>query len=87
MIELYKLTGERRYLDFAEYIIRLGGCSGGNLIELALEDRLAPFEYPEVKAYETISFFEGVLAYYELTGEEKYLRAVTQFIEKVMQRI
>ena len=83
MVELYKLTGKDSYLSFARYIIGLGGCSGGNLIDLALEDKRAPFEYPVNKAYEMMSFFEGLLAYYELTGEEQYLDAVVNFIEKV----
>ncbi len=82
-VELYKLTGKERYLRFAEYIISMGGCSGGDLIELALCDEVAPFEYPETKAYETISFFEGVLAYYEATGNKKYLDAAVKFTEKV----
>ena len=82
-VDLYKRTGKKSYLDFAEYIIGLGGCAGGNLTELAILDEIAPFEYPVNKAYEMMSFFEGLLAYYELTGEEKYLDAVTKFIEKV----
>ena len=83
MLELYKLTGKRSYLEFGEYIIGLGGCSGGNLIELALEDVKAPFEYPVNKAYEMMSFFEGIIAYFEITGKREYLDAVVKFIEKV----
>lgn len=82
-VELYTRTGEKKYFDFATYLIETGGCSGGNLIDLALEDKLAPYQYPEVKAYETMSYFEGVLAYYELTGEKKYLEAVQKFTERV----
>ena len=82
-VELYKRTGKKAYLDFAEYIISLGGCGGGNLIDLALKDELAPYQYPVNKAYEMMSFFEGLVAYYELTGEEKYLEAVTKFVEKI----
>ena len=80
---LYGLTGEERYLRFARYILSTGGCRDGNLIETALENRIPPYEYPEVKAYETMSFFEGVLAYYQATGEEKYLRAVLNFFDAV----
>lgn len=83
MLELYKETGERRYLDFAEYIISTGGSSDCNFIELALENKLAPYQYPVVKAYETMSFFEGLLAYYEITGEQKYFTAVKNFLEAV----
>ena len=42
-----------------------------------------PYQYPVVKAYETMSYFEGLLAYYEITGEKKYFTAVDNFIEAV----
>lgn len=83
IVELYKRTGEEKLRAFAEYILSVGGCRDGDLIELALRGEKMPFEYPEVKAYETMSFFEGVLAWYELTGEEKYLRAVLNFVQAV----
>ncbi len=83
MVRLYSITKEARFLDFAAYILSTGGCGAGNLIELAIENVKMPYEYPEVKAYETMSFFEGVLAYYEVTGEEKYLDAVLKFVEAV----
>ena len=83
MVELYRVTGKEAYLKFAQYILRTGGCRDGNLIELALENRLMPYQYPEVKAYETISFFEGVLSYYEVTGEPRCLQAVLNFVEAV----
>ncbi len=82
---LYTLTKEERYLRFAEYILSTGGCRDGNLIEIALENRIPPCEYPETKAYETMSFFEGVLAYYQATGKEKYLRAVMNFFQAVTE--
>ncbi len=82
--ELYKLTGKQAYLDFAKYIVSLGGCDSDiSLIELALADEKAPFEYPQTKAYETMSFFEGLLAFYEITEESLYLEAVKKFVEKV----
>lgn len=83
MVDLYRVTEKEEYLKFAQYILRTGGCRDGNLIELALENRLMPYQYPEVKAYETISFFEGVLSYYEVTGEPRCLQAVLNFVEAV----
>ena len=83
MLELYKETGEKRYFEFAKYIISTGGSSDCNFLELALENKLAPYQYPVVKAYETMSYFEGLLAFYEITGEEKYFTAVNNFVEAV----
>ncbi len=79
-VELYKITKITKYLSFAEYIIRSGGCRDGSLL-LAVKNGLYPYQYPEVKAYETMSFFEGVLAYYEVTREEKYFELVKKFVE------
>lgn len=83
IVELYRLTGEERYLTFAEYILNMGGCKGGNLLELAEKGELMPYQYPEVKAYEMMSYFEGVLAYYEVTGKERYLHIVEKFVDAV----
>lgn len=83
MLELYRETGEKRYFEFAKYIISTGGSSDCNFLELALENKLAPYQYPVVKAYETMSYFEGLLAFYEITGEEKYFTAVKNFVEAV----
>ena len=83
-VRLFSDTREQRYLDFAEYIIQTGGCSLGNLIQ-CVEDGKAPFEFPEQKAYETMSFFEGLLAYYQITGKEEYLDYVIKFTDKLLE--
>ena len=83
VVELYTLTKNPEYLAFAQYIISTGGCDNGDLMAVALENKKLPYEYPQVKAYEMMSFFEGLLSYYELTGEEKYLTAVTNFVGTV----
>ncbi|MDE6397880.1 MAG: glycoside hydrolase family 127 protein [Clostridiales bacterium] len=82
VIQLYKLTAEEKYKKFAEYIISTGGCRDGDLIECVKAGK-KPHEYPEVKAYETMSFFEGLLAYYEISGEKEYLDIVEKFAEDV----
>ena len=83
VVELYRLTRQEKYLSFAEYILHMGGCKGGNLLELAEKGELMPYQYPETKAYEMMSYFEGVLAYYEVTGNERYLRIVEKFADAV----
>lgn len=85
IIELYRLTNEERYLAFAEYILHLGGSKTGNLLELAEKAELMPYQYPETKAYEMMSYFEGVLAYYEVTGNERYLHIVEKFVDAVRE--
>lgn len=82
-VRLYKDTEEEKYLDFAEYIISTGGCRDGNLIECALKG-IPPYQFPEKKAYETMSFFEGLLAYYEVTGDNKSLEAVCKFADSML---
>lgn len=84
MIQLYKLTAEEKYKKFAEYIISTGGCKDGNLIECVKQGKM-PHEFPEVKAYETMSFFEGLLAYYEISGKKDYLEVVEKFAESVYE--
>ncbi len=85
VMRLYTMTGQERYLEFARYILSTGGCADGNLIETALAGEKLPHQFPAVKAYEVMSFFEGALAYYEVTGEEKYFTAVKNFIDLVME--
>lgn len=82
VIEMYKLTADKNYLRFAEYIISTGGSSCCNLVELALKN-VQPYKYPVTKAYELMSFYEGLLAYYEVTGKKKYFRAVDNFVEAI----
>lgn len=84
-VELYKMTGREKYLDFARYIISTGGSSDCDLIELALDGSLMPYEYPVTKAYEMMSFYEGLIAYYEVTKEQKYLDAAQRFLDAVAQ--
>ena len=79
IVRLYKLTGEKKYLDFAEYIIGTGGADGFNIFEMAYENKLAPYQYGVPKAYELMSCFEGLLEYALATDNKKYLTAVENF--------
>jgi len=84
IVRLYRLTGEKKYLDFAEYIISTGFIKSANLIELAYADEIAPHEYPVVKAYEMMSCFEGLLQYYFITGIEKHKTALLNFGRRII---
>ena len=84
VVRLYNMTGEQKYLDFAGYIVSLGGIQSANIFELALEDEFDPWQYPVTKAYEMMSCFEGLLEYARATGEEKWARAVVNFAHRVL---
>ncbi len=83
VMELYKLTQKREYLDFAEHIIECGGSKKGNIIALAEANEIEPGDYPVTKAYEMMSLFEGVLAYYEVTEDKRWFNVVDSFAEAV----
>ncbi|MBR4419999.1 MAG: glycoside hydrolase family 127 protein, partial [Clostridia bacterium] len=80
-VELYKLTSKEKYLKFAEYIIKSGGCRYGNMFESASKIGCYPKQYPTTKAYETMSLFEGLLAYYEVKKNPKDIELVKKFVE------
>lgn len=84
-VKLYELTGERRYFDFATYLVNTGLCKGTNLIELALKKELYPYQYPHTKAYEMMSCFEGVLEYYKHTENPDYLTATENFVDMLIK--
>ncbi len=84
IVRLYDITGEKKYFDFATYIVNEGGTSICNIFELAYEDNTDPYQYPVTKAYEMISCFEGLLEYYRVTGIEKYRQAVIRFGRRII---
>lgn len=84
VVMLYNITGERRYFDFADYIVKNGGAKECDIFELAYENKLLPHEYPVVKAYEMMSCFEGLIEYYRVTEEEKYLTAAENFVQRII---
>ena len=72
IVRLYNLTGEQRYFDFATYIV--GICENGiaPIFTEAYENKLNPYEFTVVKAYEMTSCFEGLIEYYRVTKDERY---------------
>ena len=84
-VRLYNLTGEKRYIDFAAYLVKRGGSKWGNVYKLALEGEKKPYEYPVKKAYELISYFEGVLEYYRVTGDEDAKRAFLNLVDGIIE--
>ena len=85
IVRLYSLTGEKKYLDFAEYIVSEGGCEVANIFDLAYENDFSPYQYPITKAYEMTSCFEGLLEYYRITGNERHKRAIINFANAILE--
>lgn len=85
VVRLYKLTNNNAYIDFASYIVECGGAKNFNIFEAAYENKMYPYEYPIVKAYELMSCFEGLLEYYKVTGIDKWREAVVNFTDKLIE--
>ncbi len=74
MVDLYRYSGDPKYLAFCHYILRAYEQSDGPRIMSQLEKYGDVTKVGDAKAYEMLSCFLGILKYYQLTGEEKYLR-------------
>ncbi len=84
IMRLYVITEDKKYLDFASYIIKCGGADGINIFELAYENKKYPYQYGTAKAYEMISCFEGIIEYYRVTKDEKARAIAVNFGKAVM---
>ena len=86
-MRLYRMTGAGRYLDFARYLVECGGAKGTDLVQMA-HDKVPPHlmggAYP--KAYETTSYFEGLVEYFRATGDRRVERAISNYFDLVLER-
>ena len=85
IMRIYHLTGEKKYLDFATYLVNRGGSSVQNIFESAYRDELPLCRYKVLKAYEMISCFEGLIEYYRATGIEKWKTAAVNFGRRIRE--
>jgi DUF1680 family protein len=74
MVDIYRYTGDKKYLSFCEYILRAYEHPNGPKIISSLEKTGKVTDVGNAKAYEMMSCFLGILKYYRLTGNEKYLK-------------
>lgn len=94
---LYRNTGEKRYLEFAQYIVNQWKEPGGpDLLGKALNGVTVfkMFSGPDKslegyaaggqsKAYEMMSCYEGLLELYRITGQPEYLEAVKKVFHDI----
>jgi len=96
MVYLFRRTGDKRYLDFAKYIVEQWETPDGpKLISKALEGILVSerFPHPAVwwsydngqKAYEMMSCYEGLLELYRITVDPSYLKAVEAAVKNIIE--
>jgi uncharacterized protein len=95
MIYLYRRTGEKKYLDFAKYIVEQWETDNGpKLISKALAGTPVSERFPHPaswwsyengqKAYEMMSCYEGLLELYRITGQQEYLKAVEMAVRSII---
>lgn len=93
--QLYQRTGNTRYLDFAEEIVRQWETSDGpQLISKAAIPVGKRFPKPDKnnwygweqgqKAYEMMSCYEGLLELHRLTGKKEYRKAAEETWQSIM---
>ena len=90
IVKIYHITGQKKYLDFATYIVESGACSRENLFDSIYQGKnpkdIGDNGKPEdsiAKAYEMMSCYEGLLELYKVTKNPLYLSVV----EKTMNHI
>ena len=84
-MRLYYLTNEKRYLDFAAYIVKTGFTAHQNLIDLAIKKSPYPYQYSVDKAYEMMSCFQGLFEYAKTVKNDEYIKAVINFVDMVKE--
>jgi len=75
MVDLYRYTNNPNYLAFCQYILRAFEQPDGPKILSRLESTGDVTTVGDAKAYEMLSCLLGIIKYYKLTGDERYLRA------------
>lgn len=74
MVDLYRYTGDTKYLDFCKYIFRAWEQPNGPKIMSNLEKYGDVNKVGNAKAYEMLSCMVGIAKFYKLTGEDRYYK-------------
>ncbi len=76
MVELYKYTAGKKYLDFCYYILDAWEQDNGPKVISAILKTGRVTDVGNRKAYEMLSNYVGLIKLYQITGDAKFLQAV-----------
>ena len=76
MVELYRYTGNKKYLDFCYYILDAWEQKDGPKIISTLLSTGKVNKVADGKAYEMLANLVGLVKLYRITGDSKYLKPV-----------
>jgi hypothetical protein len=76
MAELYRFSGNKKYLDYCYFVIRSFNNPGGPRIISTLDSIGRVDKVANAKAYEMLSNLLGVVKLYRLTNDEQFLKPV-----------
>jgi len=86
IVLLYRATGEKRYLDFARYIVKSWDEPNGPHVLSAMLREKTVLAVGNRKAYEMLSNYVGLCELHRATGEEEYLKAAELAWEDVRKK-
>ena len=77
VVELYRATGDARYLEFARYIVRSYEEKGGpDIVRILVAPGGSVDRVANGKAYEMLSNLVGLGQLYQVTGDNRLLQAI-----------
>lgn len=76
MVELYKYTAEKKYLNFCYYILDAWEQDNGPHVISTILKTGRVTDVGNRKAYEMLSNYVGLIKFYQITGDAKFLKAV-----------
>ena len=86
MTLLYRYTGEQRYLEFCTYIVTMWEKPYGPRL---ISDMLKTKSFAKTanaKSYEQISCYLGLIRYYQLTGNDEYLKVLEYVFKDLAEK-
>lgn len=95
IVSLYNHTADKRYLNFAKYIVtRWESTDGLSLISKAIDGINVADRFPKPtkwwswengqKAYEMMSCYDGLLELHRITGQPEYLKSVQMAVQNII---